>query len=255
MTVYEAALRLIPDVKDEVGTRAGVHAGIGHTYAQQGRWAEAASAFHRSVECDPSNHEAWYKTATLDLAAGDMEAYQRTCGQILQRFGKTDDVMDAERTAKVCSLTPLAVGDAGVVTALAEFAVKGTEGHDYYRYFSVARGLVAYRAGRYDEALDWLERIPPKADGTHWDAMSLSILAMTNHRLGRPEEAVVALLDAKAIISAKMPDGSTGSRFDASDWHDWLHCQILFREAEKLLNAASENSAGASTRAAGLISL
>jgi hypothetical protein len=89
----------------------------------------------------------------------------------------------------------------------------------------------------------WLKRFSPRADGAHLDATGFSVLAMAQHRLGRAEAAREALGHAKAILAAKMPDPAAGRPFaedwhlSVSDYHDWLHARILFREARALLGA------------------
>ena len=185
----------------------------------------------------PSNHEAWMLAATARLAAGDGDGYREACRGLVELFGKADDPPTAERTAKVCSLAPQAVPDFGRVEQLAERAVQGTEQHPYYRFFVLARGLTLYRAGRPAQAVEWLERFAPRADGVHWDATAFAVLAMARHRLDRPDEARTNLAQAKAILKQKMPDPPRGTPFDAGNWNDWLHAQILTREADELLGA------------------
>jgi hypothetical protein len=153
----------------------------------------------------------------------------------VERFGKADDPPTAERTAKVCSLAPGAVPDFGRVEDLAERAVKGTDQHPFYRFFVLARGLTLYRAGRPAQAVEWLERFAPSADGVHRDATALAVLAMARHHLDRPDEARANLAAARAILAQKMPDPANGVPFDGGNWHDWLHAQILTREADELL--------------------
>jgi hypothetical protein len=38
-----------------------------------------------------------------------------------------------------------------------------------------------------------------------------------------------------------MPDPAKGRNF-GGDWHDWLHAQILYREAEVLMGTKDENT-------------
>jgi hypothetical protein len=52
--------------------------------------------------------------------------------------------------------------------------------------------------------------------------------------LGKTEEARSALAGAQRILLTKMPKIEIDQRF-GDDWHDWLHSQILYREAEELL--------------------
>ena len=45
----------------------------------------------------------------------------------------------------------------------------------------------------------------------------------------------------QVIVAKKMPDPAAGRPFDGM-WQDWLHCQILLREAESLLSRTSRRS-------------
>jgi WD40 repeat protein len=217
------------------GDDAAAHYQVGVSCALMGRWKEAAAAFDRGLKLDPSNHERWYHAAALYLAAGDVQGYRNICRRMLERFA--DQPVLAERTAKACLLLPGALSppDQDRVQKLAQKAVTGTEKHGYYRYFVLAKGLADYRAGRHADAVNWLGRFSPKADGVHWDATALAVLAMAHHRLGKVEEARLALARAEAILKQKMPDPAVGRPYGAGDWHDWLHAQILCREAERQL--------------------
>src|SRR6185369_12372440 len=112
-----------------------------------------------------ATHQRWHQAAGLYLAGGDESGYRGACREMLGRFGKaaTDPQM-AARTAKTCSLAPGAVADFRWVELLADHAVTGTEKHNDYRYFVLAKGLTEYRAGRHAGALKWLERFAPQAN-------------------------------------------------------------------------------------------
>ena len=53
---------------------------------------------------------------------------------------------------------------------------------------------------------------------------------MAHHQLGHHDEARASLDSARAIIANKPPDALSGAF-----WFDWLHCEILCREAETLV--------------------
>jgi eukaryotic-like serine/threonine-protein kinase len=204
-------------------------------YVAVGQWDKAAADYDGSVELDPKNHETWRLAAYARLAYGDVQGYRRTCSEIVARFGQTTDPVTAERTAKICSLAPEAVTDFGLVEQLAQRSVTGTQKHEYYRFFVLAKGLTEYRAGRDADAVTWLNRFAPSGGGEHWDATAFAALAMAQSRLGRTNEANDALTKANAILAGKMPDPSQGRPFGAGDWHDWLMADRLYREAEALL--------------------
>jgi hypothetical protein len=131
-----------------------------------------------------------------------------------------------------CALLPDAV-DPNLLSSLAEFAVTRTERHVNYRFFTRAKGLAELRAGRPAEAVRWLERFHPTVGDGPWDAGVFAALAMAHEALGNPDDAQAALGKAKSIVNQHMPNPTEGRPFDA--WHDWLHADILLREAQALL--------------------
>ncbi|HEV8071946.1 MAG TPA: tetratricopeptide repeat protein, partial [Planctomycetaceae bacterium] len=207
--------------------------------ARLGRWDPALAAIDKAAELEPANHWYVYHAATLHLRAGDVAGYHRVCRAMLERFEDTQAPEIAERTAKTCLLLSDAVLDIDRVQKLAIRAATGTEKHGSYRWFVFVKGLAEYRAGRPAEAVNWLNRFEPHADGAHIDATAFAVLAMAQHRLGQKEKARAALHSAQAIFAEKMPDPGAGRPFDGM-WADWLHCQILLREAEALLTNKSD---------------
>jgi serine/threonine protein kinase len=217
---------------------ARAHYDLADASARLGRWDQALAAIDKAAELEPANHWCVYHAATLHLRAGDVAGYRRVCRAMLERFQDTQVPEIADRTAKTCLLLPDAVPDFDRVQKLADRAVTGTEKHGSYRWFVFVKGLAEYRAGRHAEAVNWLNRFDPHADGAHIDASAFAVLAMARHRLGQKEQAHAALHSAQVIFAEKMPDPGAGRPFDGA-WHDWLHCQILLREAEALLTNKS----------------
>ncbi len=210
---------------------------LGEALARLGCWDEAAAAIDKAADLDPTNHMYLYQAAPLHLRAGDVAGYRRLSRTMLDRFQEAKEPIVADRTAKTCSLAPGSVPDFDRVQKLADRIVKGTEKDAAYRAFVLVKGLAEYRAGRQAEALKWLERFGPHADGSQ-DVVAFAVRAMAQHRLGQKEQAGAALKSAQAIFAEKMPDPAAGRPFDVL-WQNWLQCQILLREAESLVNAKS----------------
>jgi len=168
---------------------------------------------------------------------------------MLERFHGTQALEIADRTAKTCLLAPDAVPDFNRVQKLADRIVTGTEKQGDYRWFTFVKGLAEYRAGRPAEAVKWLERLGPGADGAQIDASVFAVLAMAQHRLGQEEKARTALHSGLAIVAEKMPDPAAGRPFEGM-WQDWLHCQILLREAEALFGKKVSSSPRSTNAAA-----
>jgi serine/threonine protein kinase/WD40 repeat protein len=219
-------------------------------HVKLGQWDGAASDYALLAESDPGDHWNWLRSGALCLQTGNAEGYRRACREMLSRFGNTDNPEIAERIAKTCSLAPDSVSDFAPVLKLADRAVTGTEKHSGRGWFVLTKGLAEYRAGHYAAALEWLNRFSPRADQVHADATAFAVLAMAKHKLASApgadaqrlaEEARTALSHAQAILAKKMPNPKAGRPFGEKypfrviDFQDWLHAQILVKEAEGLL--------------------
>jgi tetratricopeptide (TPR) repeat protein len=197
-----------------------------------GRMKDAAELYARALAVDPDKYEKWCEAAALYLLIGDVERYRSTCREILDRFEKSSaEAPDtAARSARSCTLARDSVPDFSRVERLAERGVAGTEHHVSRRYFVFVKGLTEHRAGRHDQAVRWLEDFGPRPGGTHLDAATFAALAMARHRLGQAEQARASLAAARSVLARK-PDDAMNGGF----WSEWLHCQILCREAEQML--------------------
>jgi eukaryotic-like serine/threonine-protein kinase len=212
------------------------HLALGNVLARRGRWAESAVALDENLRLFPVDHWSWYRVATLRLYRGDLEGYRQACREMLDRFGDSDRPDVAERIAKACSLAPDAHVDSERILNLADRAVSGTEGHEWYRHFLLAHIMARFRAGQDQEAADALRLFKPEPDGWRYDATAFAILAMVQNRLGHRDDARAALGRCRAIIADKRPDVAAGQVLD-KDWHDWLQAELLWREANALLQS------------------
>lgn len=100
--------------------------------------------------------------------------------------------------------------------------------------------LYSYRRGSYAEAVDWSRRClaypgsnAPRAATAH------AIMAMSYHRLGRPDEAQAELIVAQDPVERRFKN----NRVDRGDpvqgfWFDWIFARILVRESSALINSA-----------------
>jgi tetratricopeptide (TPR) repeat protein len=208
---------------------------LGECYAHLGRWEEALAAFDEAAGLNPANHWNYFCAATVRLQTGDLAGYHGACREMLRRFGDTHDGAVAERTAKVCLLLPAAVADLDRAEKLADLGA--TKDPDN-RWFQLVKALAEHRAGRPAEAAKWLERFAPRADSGAFDMVGFTVLAMARHGQGRVPEARAALDSAKAILH-KNTAGPAKDQPYSLDWIDWLHGQVVLREAEALLTKES----------------
>ena len=213
-----------------------VYATLGHIRARMGQWDQAAADFGKSLYLQPTDPDPWYCAAAVYLARGDTESYRRACAGMLEQFGKPNSPVGAvERTIKACAAVPDAVSDFAAVERLAERLINAAEQNEPSRAHMLAKGLVECRAGHWAQAVEWLGRVAPDPQGTFLDATAFSALAIAKQQLGDQSAAQSALGRAQAIVAQKMPDPAKGQVFVGSTYVDWLHCQALCREAEKLL--------------------
>jgi tetratricopeptide (TPR) repeat protein len=224
---YREALRLREDY-------AAAHEGLGIVFARTGRWDVAVSAFRRSLGLDPRNKETWERFAALLLYTGDVKEYRSARRELLERFGKTDQPPSAGSLAWTCLTSPEPAGDLGPLLEVARRVEDGDEIQAWHDNVRRLQGLAAYRAGRFTDALEKLKECSPDPDGGRADAAIFTELALAHHRLGQAEEARAALSKARAILEKTMPNPEKGRPY-GDDWHLWLLCQVLFREAERLL--------------------
>jgi len=234
-TAYRKAIELNPNF-------AAAPFNLARALAARRRLNEAADMYSRWLEVYPDDHANWYRAAGVYLSIGDLDRYRGACRGMLDRFEKlaAEKPEIAEPTARTCALIPDAVADFARVERLAERCIAGTEQHSYRRYFVLAKGLTDYRAGRHEQALEWLRRFAPSPDGTHSDATGFAVLAMAHHQLGHADQARASFDSARAIVGRK-PQNITRD----GPWLEWLHFEILCREAEQTLSRR-----GSSTRAA-----
>jgi tetratricopeptide (TPR) repeat protein/tRNA A-37 threonylcarbamoyl transferase component Bud32 len=197
-----------------------------------GQMAAAMPLLNRALELDGNNHFRWFQAAAMYLAAGDNESYRRCAQEMLNRFEKEayEQPVVAERISKTCSLLPGAVTDFSRVEKLAQRAVTGTESDGIYRFFVMAKGITDFRAGHFQESIQWLERFKPEPNAAPWDGSVFAVLAMNYHRLGRHAEAEAALSAARSIASRLRQDPDR-----IFIWHETAYVNAFTAEAEQLL--------------------
>jgi tetratricopeptide (TPR) repeat protein len=217
---------------------AGMRFGLGNVHAQQGQWDAALEAYRRGVELDPGVSEAWGRYALLCLWLGKRKDYCRICREMLDRFGNTERPLTARGIVWTCSLSTEPVGDLERLLTLAGRLDGGDERHPEHSSCLRLKGLAGCRSGRFDEALRHLKLCSPDGAGPRTDATTLLLLALAHHGLKQDKEARAALEKARSLLATAMPDPKKGRPF-GEDWRLWLHCRVLVREAEALLQKRS----------------
>ena len=205
-------------------------------YAGRGRWQEAADDYAKGIELSPEDHWNWYISGALQLLLGNKAQYDRICGEMLSRFGQTDQANIAERVAKICLMSPEPV-ETDLPLRLAEQAVSGNSDSGIYYWFLLAKGIGDYRTGQFQQAIESLEACRqrcPENQG-YCRALDLLYLAMANHKLGKGD---VAQREYQAALELMAGFAKPGGPTIISGWNDWVLAEVARKEAETLLGAS-----------------
>src|SRR5262249_21981000 len=152
------------------------------------------------------------------------------------RVAGTKDPVSAERAAKVCCLlAPGTKEDLAAVVKLSEVALAAGEGHPFRRFFELARGMAAYRAGEHAVALTWLRKSQTDPTRMHREALALALLfqAMAHHELKEQAAAREAFGKAERLLEKDFADLKKSTL--GPDWPETLMSVAVYREARGLL--------------------
>jgi serine/threonine protein kinase/Flp pilus assembly protein TadD len=158
------------------------------------------------------------------LLAGDTDSYRRLCNRMLTAFVCTEDPSTAYTVARTCALAPDTVPDATRLVQLAETAVRAQAVPHHLHTL----GLAYYRAGKFDEAIVYLQ----KSIAGNWiaNAANWLVLAMAHQSLNRTDEARKWYDQA-----VKWIDNPGADPLDSLHSLDAMACLLLRREAETRL--------------------
>jgi tetratricopeptide (TPR) repeat protein len=180
---YHQAIRLDPNYTSaqmNLATALGITPGIRRD------WAQAAEVYAQALKRGPIDHgHFWFEYTAVLLLSGDRKGYEKACAHMVERCGKAPGLRSYHVT-RACTLAPDAVGEASLPGRLAEKELKNSA----REFWSLTeQGALAYRAGRYQEAVPFFEQ-SLKADSKPGRAvLNWLWLALANQRLGRTEEA------------------------------------------------------------------
>ena len=246
----EAMIGQVPSVDDRSDEPlwSSVVSGYGHLIAERpddwslydqrayahsalGNWHACAADFAKTIELNPTFFELHIVYAGSLLMAGDNEAYEKACADVLEQFGDFPGHLNRYVAARACLLAPSDAAKPAQLISLAEQAVAGDRQARYLHLLALAH----YRAGRYDKAVESLDEAV-KAEPT-WRGCVTNwlVLAMAHHRLGHGEQARQWLHKAETWVDTTLADRRFASYGYLLHPHDWLACHLLLREAQSLI--------------------
>jgi tetratricopeptide (TPR) repeat protein len=204
----------------------------GRYHARRGRWAQAADDFARGIASAPPDSEEWFEHAGLRLIVGDEDGYRRFASQAWRRAGQTRDPWVAYNVAFTCLLGADPGVEPGEVVRLAEIASADTRGSVRH-----TTGVALFRAGRYAEAVEALERgirgsreSPLRVPVAN---LSNPVLAMAYFLRGDTDKARILLAEVEQYVRGDAWDKTERAVLFPST--GWIATNAYYREAEALI--------------------
>jgi len=215
---------------------------LGLARARSGDWQRAITNFSRIVELSPAEPLPYHFLAPLLLEVGDLKGYAQNRERILHQFADATAPLTVERMLKATLLTPIPPGDVEGVERLGaalETSARRVLSQDGFR---VARGLLAYRRGKYSQALALLTNIGPGAKGTNpYLAVEACLIStMAQWQLAQTDQARSTLNSCTVNPDER---GKAKTREFGNTWSDWLTCEVLRREAKALMEKSPDATA------------
>ena len=123
-----------------------------------------------------------------------------------------------------------------VPAQLAETAVTRGTNHVRLPYFQLVKGLVEYRQGRFDSAVEWAQKSLSSSGTNYTTAASAgAVLAMAQQQLKQTDKARKSLAQATQVFETKLPKQESGDL--GENWPEWLIARIFLREAKGVVEA------------------
>jgi tetratricopeptide (TPR) repeat protein len=210
-------------------------------FSRRRLWAHAEPEFREFLRLRPV--ETWGETdrdtwVAMRISAQlakmrDFDEHRRLSRALIDHFAQSSSPSALERIAKACLLTP-PDKELPQLIEMTDRAVRLGESHPFLPWFELARGLAAYRAGKFLETTNWLRPLLE----TQWHGLGMSTarvyLAMAEHQLGNSQQALEHIASVRGTHAEMLDAGA-----DWGDgWHDWLILELALEEAEALVSAA-----------------
>jgi tetratricopeptide (TPR) repeat protein len=154
--------------------------------------------------------------------------------EIFARYRHTRSPRAAEHVVKDCLILPWPDGDLDALEKMADSTLQTDPHHWAFGYFEFAKGLVAYRRGHFDTAVEYMERVlARKGEDRNRTVQAYMVLAMSRYQLGQTDEARAAFAAGSRYANSVLP--GVGHLIDYLGWNDWIIAHALMREASALL--------------------
>jgi serine/threonine protein kinase len=203
---------------------------------RMGLWDLAAADYAAAFRLqEPTTPRHWACYLMLSRYVGDDAAHTQYARRLPQRFppGLPYTKYDNE-LVRTCALAPVPDQDLDWLLKVAD----KTLAHELVSWNRTAKALALYRVGEFKQAIAIAEFL--LYHDHEWSKLAncYLILALARNRMGKAEEARLALAAAERILEkgrAWQEKAAVGAT--PSYWFDWLEGEILHREAMQDIEA------------------
>jgi len=151
------------------------------------------------------------------------------CRRVIEEYLKSPTPETADRAIKGCLLSRGAIDIADLPLDKIPMSLDEATAPDWLPpWFWGTRALLAYRSGDAEQTVKYVTQSESLMPNDFAHAMNMAVLAMAQHDLTRSDEARASLEEASQVIT----ELQTANRNN----HDLLIAEILFREAQMLIN-------------------
>ncbi len=203
----------------------------GRYLAWLGKWDEALAAYDAMIHDRTDSEDAFVEYASILLLKGDVAAYRKWSGELVERFGKSGGPSAGAMLALAFGLTPDASTDPARLVPWAEKAVAKQPRSAAYLH---SLGLAQFRSGHPDRAVKAFQAsIEAREEGArNWYGLALAYVGS-----GQVKEAGLWFEKAEAWMVQKEPESAdrTNHPTPPVSITTWLEALVLRREALPLL--------------------
>jgi serine/threonine protein kinase/tetratricopeptide (TPR) repeat protein len=232
IAAWDGAFHKTVELRPQV---AALWIGRARYHLLRSEWALALADFDRVIADRPFATD-WYQYAAVQVLAGDLEGYRKTCQKWMEAWTKQPNV-PPYLLARACCLTDSSPASA---EQLLKWAQQGAGNPTIGNQLHV-RGAAAYRAKQFASAVTFLEA-SNKTTWTLGHFLNWYYLAMTHHHLGNDDQAREWLHKANRHmdqLTAFLPAEAVNLYEE-----DWLEASLLRQEAERTLNTPRDENKG-----------
>lgn len=204
-------------------------------FKRASRWNEAVDFGLELIERKPDDTKRWLSIAPVLVEADDQAIYADFCSRLVQHFAGSDSPNQTEQIIKACLLRANAIDLAKLPSSkLARYLDDAKSPGSADAWSWGARALLALRSNDPESTLKFVTKSEELTPHPWAHSLNLSLLAISHHELRHPDQAREALAKASQLLQDQQAD--PGWRI----LHDIQISQILFREAEVLINGGAK---------------